>query len=658
MKLGLSLLGETEICLDGHLVGTLRSEKARALLFFVAVESDISHRRDALAEMFWPEKPEGFGRNSLKQALATIKKALDDRDSQEPYLLANNQEVYFNAGSPYEVDVLEFENLTSIVALHSHRSADTCEPCAKLLEKAVEIYQDDFLSGFCLPDCQAFDEWAIIKREKYKRMVAEAIRCLISYHEGKENIQKACELADRLVALEPWSERSQRVLMRLLAACGKRSAALKQYHACVQILESELGVSPTPETISLFEQIKQWEFAEGPGKKPSNIIEGEEASLNIVEPRLKPRRQPRRWVMGFAFGSLMVLAGFIYTQWLKDNQGALSTIVENTGNTSPVEAIQGEDAAIQMGAQEKNGPEALIALYEATGGENWNRNDGWLTDTSPCEWYGITCSDNNLVELSLPGNNLDGFIPAEIGSLSMLKVLDLRNNLLSGLFPPEIGSLINLTSLNLVGNVHLHGSLPVEIGNLINLEYLVLGVRDEGSCSISGTLPAELGYLTKLVMLEIHNCLIRGSIPPEIGKMLNLEYLLLPGNQLSGSIPAEIFTLTNLEAIVLYGNQYLSGSLPPEIGQLQNLNSLDISYNNFSGTLPEELGNLPNLRQLGLNENLFEGALPLNLIKLNLRSLHLENTDLCEPADPAFQEWFDIPYDLRRTGILCSENNE
>jgi len=335
MKLGLSLLGETEICLDGHLVETLRAEKARALLFFIAVESDTTHRRDALAEMFWPEKPEGFGRNSLKQALTTIRKALDDRSSQEPYLLANNQEVYFNAGSPYEVDVLEFENLTSIVALHSHQSADTCEPCAKLLETAVEIYQDDFLAGFYLPDCQAFDEWVIIKREKYKRMVADAIRSLISYHEGKEEIQKACELADRLVALEPWSESSQRILIRLLAACGKRSAALKQYHACAQMLESELGVSPTPETISLFEQIKQWEFADRPEKKPSMSIEGEEGSLNIVEPISKTKRRPRRWVMGFAFGSLMVLAGFIYTQWVKDNQGTLPLISESTGNTSP-----------------------------------------------------------------------------------------------------------------------------------------------------------------------------------------------------------------------------------------------------------------------------------------------------------------------------------
>jgi len=333
MKLGLSLLGET----------------------------------DALAEMFWPEKPEGFGRNSLKQALATIRKALGDRDSQEPYLLANNQDVLFNIGSPHEVDVHDFENLTSTVDLHSHQSVDTCEPCAKLLEKAVEIYQDDFLAGFYLPDCQAFDEWVIIKREKYKRMVTEAIRCLISYHEGKEDVQKACELAARLVDLEPWSESSQRNLMRLLAACGKRSAALKQYHACVQILESELGVSPTPETISLYEQIQQWEFAEGPEKKPSKLIEGEEASINIVEPRLKTRRQPSRWVMGFAFASLLVLAGFIYAQWLMDNQGILPIISESTGNPSPEELTQNTTGSMTTAENDTSFGESIPGTINPSG---------------------------------------------------------------------------------------------------------------------------------------------------------------------------------------------------------------------------------------------------------------------------------------------------
>jgi hypothetical protein len=37
----------------------------------------------------------------------------------------------------------------------------------------------------------------------------------------------------------------------------------------------------------------------------------------------------------------------------------------------------------------------LVALYNATDGDNWANNDGWLEDYSVCDWYGITCGGNN-----------------------------------------------------------------------------------------------------------------------------------------------------------------------------------------------------------------------------------------------------------------------
>ena len=37
--------------------------------------------------------------------------------------------------------------------------------------------------------------------------------------------------------------------------------------------------------------------------------------------------------------------------------------------------------------------EALVALYNATDGENWNRNANWLSDAPLWEWDGVTISD-------------------------------------------------------------------------------------------------------------------------------------------------------------------------------------------------------------------------------------------------------------------------
>ena len=42
--------------------------------------------------------------------------------------------------------------------------------------------------------------------------------------------------------------------------------------------------------------------------------------------------------------------------------------------------------------------EALVALYNATNGENWRKNnDNWLSDAPLGEWYGVNTNDDGRV---------------------------------------------------------------------------------------------------------------------------------------------------------------------------------------------------------------------------------------------------------------------
>ena len=83
--------------------------------------------------------------------------------------------------------------------------------------------------------------------------------------------------------------------------------------------------------------------------------------------------------------------------------------------------------------------EALVALYEATDGDNWFNNENWLTDAPLGEWYGITTDrDGRVWEIQLDSNGLDGEIPAEIGVLDSLVDLNLDINVLRGPIPPEL----------------------------------------------------------------------------------------------------------------------------------------------------------------------------------------------------------------------------
>ncbi|CAM9092024.1 unnamed protein product [Laminaria digitata] len=97
--------------------------------------------------------------------------------------------------------------------------------------------------------------------------------------------------------------------------------------------------------------------------------------------------------------------------------------------------------------------EALVALYNATGGPSWKENTNWNTDADLSQWHGIKTSDQGrVVGLTLNSNNLQGHIPPQLGDLGALKYLYLSNNKLDGSIPPELGNLAALKWLHLGGN--------------------------------------------------------------------------------------------------------------------------------------------------------------------------------------------------------------
>lgn len=233
--------------------------------------------------------------------------------------------------------------------------------------------------------------------------------------------------------------------------------------------------------------------------------------------------------------------------------------------------------------------DALIAIYNATGGATWSDNTGWIdgaagTDCTPCSWYGVTCDGaNRVTTLALNWNNLTGTLPTEIGDLSELQ------------------------ELNLVANT-IGGSLPVELGNLSKLEKFELA-----SNQFTGTIPTELGNLTKLIMFRLDENQLTGTIPVELGNFSRLQGLDLSINQLTGTIPVEFGNLKALAVLKLNENQ-LTGTIPSEIGNLKKLIILNLSVNQLTGSIPVEIGGLTEMHYLYLNDNQLSGCFP-NFLK-------------------------------------------
>ncbi len=247
-------------------------------------------------------------------------------------------------------------------------------------------------------------------------------------------------------------------------------------------------------------------------------------------------------------------------------------------------------------AREPNDREILMELYHATGGDNWDDNTGWGTDTPLSDWFGVNVNrDGRVTWVVLDFNSLRGEIPVELTGLTALKVLSLTGNYLRGEIPAELADFADLRHLYLDFN-DLRGEIPARLGDLEELRVLKLGSND-----LRGGIPSQLGNLARLRELSLSNNRLEGEIPAQLGDLTKLKELYLNDNRLEGEIPAQLGNLAELTSLYLVGNR-LEGEIPAELGNLANLTTLYLSENELTGCVPDGLRDVPtnDFDELGL----------------------------------------------------------
>lgn len=264
---------------------------------------------------------------------------------------------------------------------------------------------------------------------------------------------------------------------------------------------------------------------------------------------------------------------------------------------------------------------ALIALYDATNGENWTIK--WNLNEPIENWHGITTNQEGcVIGIKLNQNNLVGSIHSEIGDFPNLQKLILYNNQLTDTIPAAIGNLSNLRELCLTNNL-LTGKIPPQLGNILTLEKLIINQNQ-----LSGRLPKELGALIYLRNLSLKQNQLSDTLPKELGNLSNLSTLDFRINKLTGNIPKEIFEINTLKQLVLSDNE-LTGTIFTKLSNLPYLTTLALNNNNLTGSIPAELSKLTNLSYLSLNDNELEGIIPVDIGKLlRLQVIALHNNQL------------------------------
>jgi len=244
--LKLRLLGAPAILDDTHELH-LPSQKAQALLFYLAAESGRSFARSQLIALLWEESSERDGRNSLSTVLTRLRQTLPAFPVR-----AEGDTLAWHQSGEIMVDLHEFQALAPprATAQAALGPADI-----QRLEAAAALYRGTFLDGFSVRDSEGYEEWLRLEREQWQQRWLDLLEQLIAAYTAAGDWSPAIGHARRALVADPFQERFHRALMRLHYLSGDRAAALAQFRACRALLDRELGIEPDVDTTTLYQTI-------------------------------------------------------------------------------------------------------------------------------------------------------------------------------------------------------------------------------------------------------------------------------------------------------------------------------------------------------------------------------------------------------------------
>lgn len=237
MSLEIFLLGQFKLIANNNPF-ELPSRPAQSLLAYLVLNPGASLRREMLASLIWPESSERNARSYLRQALWRLRKSFEQVSLQwEDYLQIGEISISFKVQSDYWLDV---DQLRKPVADQS-------------LEQSIadlRLYRGELLPGF-------YEEWIGLERDRIQATYNQKIDNLLDGLIDTNRWQDVLEWGEQWIRYGFSPEPAYRALMRAYAALRNPSMVISTYQRCVEALDRDLSITPSPETVQLYDHIRQ-----------------------------------------------------------------------------------------------------------------------------------------------------------------------------------------------------------------------------------------------------------------------------------------------------------------------------------------------------------------------------------------------------------------
>ena len=218
------------------------TRKVGALLSFLALSPQQSASREYLASLLWGNGSDKQARQSLRQALASLRKDVRPHEIVE----ADAHTVRLKPGAVW-VDALELEALAASTDFDA-------------LTRAIGLFRGELLAGVSIKE-DLFETWLGQQRRRFEAIGSDALERYAACADTLKRGPDAIAAVERLLVIDPLREDWQRLALQLYARHRGHNVALAQAETFARLLRQELSVEPEAETQHLIEQIRHGALA-------------------------------------------------------------------------------------------------------------------------------------------------------------------------------------------------------------------------------------------------------------------------------------------------------------------------------------------------------------------------------------------------------------
>lgn len=242
------MFGGLDVAVGERMIGERdwKKRKARLLFAMLVAQRGQDLSRDQILEHLWPEMLDENARNNFYVAWSAMKSALMGKSGNCAYLE--------NTGGRCRIvvdavrsDIDEFEE-----ALSQAREAENAGDRLSALDaygRLMTVYRGDLLPA------DVYDDWFALLRDRYRLEFVDAMLRAAQILLEQDDPCEALVYARRALSVDPLREDLYQATLRCHIAAGQRSGAIDTFIQCRTRLVDDLGLDPSAETMSLYQEV-------------------------------------------------------------------------------------------------------------------------------------------------------------------------------------------------------------------------------------------------------------------------------------------------------------------------------------------------------------------------------------------------------------------